>query len=104
MITATDPSTATRAAALFVSDLSAADRPTPAEAETAIGWALVARGGAAGVAGDVAQEYGEHPELAAARMRWARGVVDSLDRPATARASASAAAPAKARATVAAAA
>jgi hypothetical protein len=79
MITATDPTAATRAAALFVSRLSTADRPTPAEAEDAIGWAVRTHGGPAGLAADVAQEYGEHPELAAARMRWARALLDSLD-------------------------
>jgi hypothetical protein len=85
MITTTDQTTAARAAALFVSCISAADRPTPAEAEAAIGWAMLTHGGAAGLAADVAQEYGEHPELAAARMRWARGLVENLDHVATAR-------------------
>jgi hypothetical protein len=27
----------------------------------------------------VAAEYGEHPETAARRMRWARAVVDGID-------------------------
>jgi hypothetical protein len=30
----------------------------------------------------VAAEYGEHPEKAARRMRWARAVVDGIDAPA----------------------
>jgi hypothetical protein len=31
----------------------------------------------------VAQEYGEHPEIAAARMQWARGAVaEAFRRPA----------------------
>ena len=35
--------------------------------------------GAAGCAGRVAQEFGDHPEAAAARMRWARATVAALD-------------------------
>jgi hypothetical protein len=31
--------------------------------------------GDCGCAAQVAQEYGEHPEIAAARMQWARGAV-----------------------------
>ena len=36
--------------------------------------------GAAGCAGRVAQEFGDHPEAAAARMRWARTAVAALER------------------------
>jgi hypothetical protein len=34
--------------------------------------------GGAGCAGLVAQEFGDHPEAAAARMRWARATVAIL--------------------------
>ena len=35
--------------------------------------------GAAGCAGRVAQEFGDHPETAAVRMRWARTAVAALE-------------------------
>ncbi len=86
MTTTTDPLTAARAAALFVSDVSAAEQPSDAEVDAAIRTALRAHGGSRGCAADMAAAYGDHPELAAPRMRWARGVVDRrYGRPAAAR-------------------
>jgi hypothetical protein len=61
----------TRAEALFVSDLQPSDRPTDAQVARAIHESLLVRGGAAGCAAIMAAEYGEHPEAAALRMRWA---------------------------------
>lgn len=61
----------TRAEALFASDLQPSDRPTDAQVARAIDTSLLVRGGAAGCAAAVASEYGEHPETAAPRMRWA---------------------------------
>jgi hypothetical protein len=78
MNTAADPVTAVRAAALFVSDISAADRPTPAEAELAIVRSIRARGGSRGCLADMAAYYGDYPELAAVRMVWARTVAEGL--------------------------
>jgi uncharacterized membrane protein len=60
-----------RAEALFASDLQPSDRPTEAQVARAIHASLVARGGAVGCAAALAAEYGEHPETAAVRMRWA---------------------------------
>lgn len=60
-----------RAEALFASDLQPSDRPTDAQVARAIHTSLVVRGGAAGCAAAMAAEYGEHPETAALRMRWA---------------------------------
>ncbi|GAA4471592.1 hypothetical protein GCM10023170_090190 [Phytohabitans houttuyneae] len=60
-----------RAEALFASDLQPSDRPTGAQVVRAIHTSLVVRGGAAGCAAIMAAEYGEHPETAALRMRWA---------------------------------
>jgi hypothetical protein len=60
-----------RAEALFASDLQPSERPTEAQVVRAIHTSLVARGGAAGCAAAMAAEYGEHPETAAVRMRWA---------------------------------
>ena len=78
MIATVDPITAARAAALFVSGLSATRRPTRAEVEASIKRALRTHGGTRGCAADVAAAYGDHPELAAPRMRWARSVVENL--------------------------
>jgi hypothetical protein len=78
MSTATDPLTAARAAALFVSDLSAHAHPTRAEIAAAIQHSLRTHGGSRGCAADVAAAYGDHPELAAPRMRWARSLVDGM--------------------------
>jgi hypothetical protein len=60
-----------QAAALFASRLEPSDEPTVAEVVAAIADGLRRCGGAAGCAAILAAEYGEHPEAAAARMRWA---------------------------------
>jgi hypothetical protein len=78
MIATTDPFTAARAAALFVSDLSANDQPTCTEVEATIKHSLRTHGGARGCAANVAATYGDYPELAAPRMRWARNVIENL--------------------------
>jgi len=62
---------AARADALFVSALQSSDQPTAAQVEQAIVAATCAFGDL-GCAARVAQEYGEHPETAVTRMRWAR--------------------------------
>lgn len=68
---------AARAEALFASQLSTGSRPVRAVVETAIRVAVRAYG-IRGCAGQVAAEYGDHPELAVPRMRWARDVVEQL--------------------------
>jgi hypothetical protein len=78
MIATTDPITTARAAALFVSGVSATIHPTRAEVDAAIRSSLRTHGGGRGCIADVAAAYGDYPELAAGRMRWARGVVESL--------------------------
>jgi hypothetical protein len=78
MNTTTDPITAARAAALFVSDISAADRPTRAQAELAILRSIRAHGGSRGCIAEMAAYYGDYPELAAKRMVWARTVAEGL--------------------------
>jgi hypothetical protein len=70
--------TAARAEALFTSDLATGSQPTRHAVEQAIRAAIRARGGVRGCAAEVAGEYGDHPELAMPRMRWARSVVDCL--------------------------
>jgi hypothetical protein len=78
MNTTTDPITAARAAALFVSDISTADQPTRTQADQAILRAIRTHGGSRGCVADMAAYYGDYPELAAARMVWARTVAESL--------------------------
>ena len=63
-----------RADALFASPLQRSDEPTPAQVHQAVAAALAAFG-IRGCAARVAQAYGEHPETAVPRMRWARATV-----------------------------
>jgi len=63
-----------RADALFASLLQRSDAPSPAQVHQAIA-AAVAAFGIRGCAARVAQAYGEHPETAVLRMRWARAAV-----------------------------
>lgn len=65
---------AARAHALFVSALQRSGQPSGRQVRQAITTAL-RRFGDRGCAERVAQEFGEHPELAVARMRWARQAV-----------------------------
>ena len=62
---------AARAAALFTSVLQRSDEPSGQQVRQAIAAALDAHG-PHGCAARVAQAYGEHPETAVPRMRWAR--------------------------------
>jgi hypothetical protein len=67
------------AEALFVSPLQPSDRPTPDEARAAIRASLRAHHGTRGCAAAFAVEYGDHPDAAAARMRWALGLVSARE-------------------------
>jgi hypothetical protein len=78
MIDPTDALTAARAEALFTSDISASSQPSPAEVDRAIRRAIISHGGIRGCAAEVAAAYGDQPETAAPRMRWARGVVETV--------------------------
>jgi hypothetical protein len=64
-------SLARRAEALFVSSLQPSEQPSAAEIRHAIAVSLRAYGGAHGCAARCAAEFGEHPDEAATRMRWA---------------------------------
>jgi hypothetical protein len=57
--------------ALFASALQPSDTPTDDMIAGAI-TAAIHRFGPRGCAARMAQEFGDHPETAAARMRWAR--------------------------------
>jgi hypothetical protein len=60
--------------ALFASALQLSDGPSAAQVRQAIA-AAIRTFGAGGCAARVAQAYGEHPETAVVRMRWARAAV-----------------------------
>jgi hypothetical protein len=71
--------TTTRAAqALFTSSLQPSDRPTVEQAVAALRHSLRRHGGSRGCAAVYATEYGEHPDTAPARMRWALGLADQI--------------------------
>jgi hypothetical protein len=70
--------TALPADALFASALQRNDELSPGQIQQAVAVALDTYG-MAGCEGRVAQEFGDHPESAAARMRWARALVAVLD-------------------------
>jgi hypothetical protein len=64
-----------RAAALFASDLPSGSKPEASDVAAAIASAVRVCGGTRGCVAEMAMAYGECPETAAPRMRWARGVV-----------------------------
>jgi hypothetical protein len=63
-----------RADALFASTLQSCDQPSAAQVQRAIGDAIRVFG-VQGCAARVAQAYGDRPETAMLRMRWARAAV-----------------------------
>jgi hypothetical protein len=67
-----------RADALFTSDLSARCCHSQAEITAAIIRAIRSHSAVGGCAGEVAAAYGEHPETAAPRMRWARAAAERI--------------------------
>ena len=69
---------ALQAAALFASALQRSDELSVSHIQRAIAAALDGYG-VTGCAGRVAQEFGDHPETAAVRMRWARAAVAALE-------------------------
>jgi hypothetical protein len=63
--------------ALFASVLQRSDNPSAGQVRKAIAAAVRAYGGL-GCVQRVAQEFGDHPEAAVNRMRWARAVAEEL--------------------------
>jgi hypothetical protein len=70
-----------RCRALFASRLQPSDAPAADSVATAIR-ATVRQFGIRGCAGLMAQEFGDHPEAAAERMRWARRLLTGAPAPA----------------------
>jgi hypothetical protein len=66
--------------ALFVSGLQPSDTPAADLVAEAIRGTL-RRFGVRGCAGRMAQEFGDHPDAAATRMRWVRRLVWTAARP-----------------------
>jgi hypothetical protein len=64
-------------AALFASPLQPSDTPTAEAVAQAIA-STVRRLSTAGCTGRVAEEFGNHPEEAADRMRWIRQLTSTL--------------------------
>jgi hypothetical protein len=75
---------AVRAEALFVSPLQRSSKPSAHQIRRATAAAL-RQFGSHGCAERVAQEFGDHPELAADRMSWARSMVAGTSRERAAR-------------------
>lgn len=74
----TDVITAARAEALFTSSLPTGAQVSRTEADHAIRIAVRRHGGVHGCAALVAATYGDYPETAVVRMRWAKHVMDDL--------------------------
>jgi hypothetical protein len=66
-----------RAEALFVSTLQPSESPAPDEVGRAVA-TTVRRLGIGGCAAQMAREFGDHPDTAAARMTWARAMIRTV--------------------------
>ena len=73
---------ACQADAVFASGLQRGDEPSAGQVRQAVAAAIRAFG-YSGCAERVAQEFGDHPEMAVIRMRWARAVAHEAFRDAT---------------------
>jgi len=69
-----------RAEALFASTLQPSGSPSPYQVRGAVAMTL-RRLGSSGCAARTAAEFGDHPETAAARMRWALATIRMVYRP-----------------------
>lgn len=76
---------AVRTDALFASTLQRTDEPSATQVRQAVAAAIRQFGGR-GCAGRVAQEFGDHPDIAAHRMKWVRRVIAATYDPAVGRA------------------
>lgn len=65
-----------RCEALFASDLQHSQHPNPTDVRAAVA-RTISRLGETDCLARMAQEFGDHPEAAVARMRWAREAVES---------------------------
>jgi hypothetical protein len=65
---------AARCEALFVSGLQGSELPAPEQVREAVAREIRAHG-VSGCCAQVAQEFGDHPDTAVARMQWVRQAV-----------------------------
>jgi hypothetical protein len=70
--------TAARAEALFTTGLATGSSPAFEIVDEAIRTAVRTHGGTRACAADVAAEFGDHPDLALPRMRWALDTIALL--------------------------
>lgn len=70
---------AARAEALFVSSVQPSEHPDGSALVSAIDASLRTHGGELGCACECAAEYGEHPETAVERMRWALEISTAVE-------------------------
>jgi hypothetical protein len=68
---------AIRAEALFASTLQPSESPTPDQVRRAVA-ATLRRLGIRGCAAELAGEFGDHPDVAAARMTWALATIHTV--------------------------
>jgi hypothetical protein len=68
---------AVQAEALFVSALQPSGSPTPDEVRRAVA-ATLRRRGVRSCAAQLAAEFGDHPDMAAARMSWAVATIRTV--------------------------
>ena len=68
---------AVRAEALFVSTLQSSESPSPDQVRRAVATTM-RRLDIASCAGQMAREFGEHPDTAAARMTWALATIRTV--------------------------
>jgi len=66
-----------RCEALFIAPLQPSDHPTTAQILAAVA-AAVGAFGVTGCAARMAHEFGDHPDTAVSRMRWARRIVAEI--------------------------
>ena len=69
------------AEALFASYLQPSDHPTSAQVTSAVRDSLRQLGGQGGCAAARATAYGDHPDMAAERMRWALAIAKYVSMP-----------------------
>jgi hypothetical protein len=67
----------TRAYAVFTSDLATGSRPDRRQLNAVVRAQIRRHGGVCGCLASVAYAYGDHPEVAAPRMRWARELAET---------------------------
>jgi hypothetical protein len=74
-----DPHEAVLAEALFASTVQPSDCPGPEQVRRAVSATLLRLGNVM-CAGEVAAEFGDHPDTAAARMTWALATIRGMCR------------------------